>query len=142
MSYPKYNYKFDFLASFMEIKLKKKQIYKTITLKNVDFEYQFIKGAFEGTIGNKATKVVKIEKIYNRVTFEKFTCEVRYMLNKYPNKSVWELVKMMFNGPKSNTDPKVIYSGEYGIDQRFAANGMYGRGLYFADNSAYSINFC
>ena len=80
MSYPKYNYKFDFLASFMEIKLKKKQIYKIITLKPVDIEYEFIRGAFEGTIGNAAVKVRKIEKVYNRVLFEKFTLEVRYLL--------------------------------------------------------------
>ena len=97
LSYPKYNYRFDFLASFMEIKLKKRQIYKVVTLKPVDFEYQFIRGAFEDTIGpqenenamskvknilniSKPIQVKKIEKIFNRVTFEKFTREVRCML--------------------------------------------------------------
>ena len=80
VSFPKYNHKFDFLASFMEIKLKKKEFYKVITLKPVDIEYQFIRNAFEETIGHSGIKVKKIEKIYNRVTFEKFTLEVRSML--------------------------------------------------------------
>ena len=48
---------------------------------------------------------------------------------------------MMFYGPKPTTDPKVIYSGEYGIDQRFAADAMYGRGLAFADNSKYTSKY-
>ena len=37
-------------------------------------------------------KIKKIEKIYNKVTFERFTLEVRNILKKYPNKSIWDLV--------------------------------------------------
>lgn len=34
-----------------------------------------------------------------------------------------------------------ILNSEYGIDQRFARAGMYGTGIYFANNSNYSLAY-
>lgn len=59
------------------------------------------------------------------------------MMKKYPNTDVWDLVRLLFHGSK-NTDPWLIYASEYGLDMRFANEGMYGKGIYFANNSLYS----
>ena len=62
------------------------------------------------------------------------------MLMKYPSKKTWDLVKLMFHG-STGTDPKLIYESEYGLDNRYSKPGMYGTGIYFADNSSYSFNY-
>lgn len=59
---------------------------------------------------------------------------------KYPNKCFTEVVKLLFHGSK-NTDPKLIYGTENGLDLRFAKNGVWGQGIYFANNSRYSLNY-
>ena len=46
-------------------------------------------------------------------------------------------MKLLFHGTKQ-TEPEKIYSGEYGLDNRFSREGMYGNGIYFANNSKYS----
>ena len=121
------------------------------TLVNTDFEYKMVAEAFFATsegkynpdMGNVSryipkSKTIKIEKIYNPVIFDKFAGELRRTLIKYPSKSTWDLVKLMFHG-SGTTDPKLIYSGEYGLDNRYSKAGMYGNGIYFADNSSYSF---
>jgi hypothetical protein len=50
------------------------------------------------------------------------------------------LVKLLFNGTKE-TDPAEIFASEYGLDNRFAKKGMYGTGIYFADNAHYCRNY-
>ena len=46
----------------------------------------------------------------------------------------------MFHGSARGV-PKTIYESEDGLDIRFARMGMYGIGIYFADNSQYSHSF-
>jgi hypothetical protein len=48
-----------------------------------------------------------------------------------------DMVKHLFHGSK-HTEPQLIYASEEGLDIRFANEGIYGRGIYFADNSQYS----
>jgi hypothetical protein len=38
-------------------------------------------------------------------------------------------------------DPLLIATGEVGLDVNFSKVGTYGRGIYFADNAAYSNNY-
>jgi len=45
-------------------------------------------------------------------------------------------MKLLFNGTRS-TNPEVVLSSEYGLDNRFAREGFYGTGIYFADNAHY-----
>ena len=48
----------------------------------------------------------------------------------------------MFHGSgRGGVGPKAIYESEDGLDIRFARVGMYGTGLYFADNSEYSHQY-
>jgi len=50
------------------------------------------------------------------------------------------LVKLLFNGSRG-TNPYTVLASEYGLDNRFAREGMYGTGIYFADNSNYSRDY-
>lgn len=66
------------------------------------------------------------------------------MLKKYKDIPINKIVKHLFHGTK-NTNPELIYKSESGLDMRFSHNGMYGKGIYFAENSSYSngyAHFC
>ena len=62
------------------------------------------------------------------------------MLRKYPHKKLEDLMKCLFHGTRE-TNPKLIYSSEDGLDVRFSNAGAFGTGIYFADNSAYSHTY-
>lgn len=63
------------------------------------------------------------------------------MLHENPDKPLNQLLKHMFHGTRA-TDPSMVYSSKDGMDIRFAnAGGAYGAGNYFANNSAYSLNY-
>ena len=48
----------------------------------------------------------------------------------------------MFHGTgRGGAEPKLIYESEEGLDIRFARAGMFGTGIYFADNAAYSHTY-
>uniref|UniRef100_A0A7S3IGC6 PARP catalytic domain-containing protein n=1 Tax=Strombidium inclinatum TaxID=197538 RepID=A0A7S3IGC6_9SPIT len=46
----------------------------------------------------------------------------------------------MFHGPR-NTEPKEIYTSDYGLDHRHSQQGYYGNGIYFSDNANYCHNY-
>ena len=50
------------------------------------------------------------------------------------------MFRFLFHGTLS-TDPQLIYNSEDGLDLRFARNGMMGKGIYFAEDPAYSHNY-
>ena len=59
------------------------------------------------------------------------------MLRKYPHLQIDDILKHLFHGSR-DTAPNLIYETETGFDPRFSNSGMYGRGIYFADNANYS----
>ena len=62
--------------------------------------------------------------------------ELKKQFEKYPNKKPSQLIKLMFHGSgRGGANPKLIYESEEGLDVRFARAGMYGTGIYFADNA-------
>eukprot|EP00347_Sterkiella_histriomuscorum_P016706 403352164 len=85
-------------------------------------------------------QIVKIEKVFNCVIYERFIQEFKRMLRKYPHRTTKYILKHLFHGP-NQTDPKLIYESEIGLDARFAKAGAYGEGVYFANNSQYSHSF-
>ena len=87
---------------------------------------------FGGASG--AGHIVKIEKIYNCVIYEKFMNEFKRMLRKYKDLQINDMLKHLFHGSRQ-TKPDLIYGSEDGFDMRFSNSGVYGRGTYFADNS-------
>lgn len=90
-----------------------------------------------GVFGVNAGHVIKIEKIYNCVIYEKFINEFKRMLRKYKDLKINDMLKHLFHGSRG-TQPDLIYGSEDGFDMRFSNPGAYGRGTYFADNSQYS----
>ena len=50
------------------------------------------------------------------------------------------MVKLLFNG-SSTTCPLEIMKSDYGLDNRYAREGFYGNGIYFADNTKYCIDY-
>jgi hypothetical protein len=90
-------------------------------------------------MGNQP-RIIKIEKMYNCIIYEKFINEFKRMLRKYPMKNVHDIMKHLFHGTRT-TDPKLIYASEDGLDIRFSNAGAYGNGIYFANNSNYSSGY-
>jgi len=72
--------------------------------------------------------------------FDRFKGELQRNLRKNPTKSIWDIVKILFNGTR-DTNPTNILKSDYGLDNRFSREGMYGTGIYFADNSNYSKTY-
>ena len=85
-------------------------------------------------------RIIRIEKIHNVVLYEKFMNEFQRMLRKYPNLQIKDMMKHLFHGTRA-TSPKQIYTTEDGLDIRFSNSGMYGTGVYFADNAQYSHSY-
>jgi hypothetical protein len=71
---------------------------------------------------------------------KKFLTEIELSCEKYKNKSLTELIKLLFHGTKS-VAPKEIYDGNQGLDMRFSRPGMFGQGIYFADTPNYSNSY-
>ena len=71
---------------------------------------------------------------------EKFLIELKLACQKYKDKNLSQLVKFLFHGT-SSVEPKTILESESGLDMRFSRDGMYGQGIYFADNSEYSHRY-
>ena len=80
-------------------------------------------------------------KLENKSIQENFVNELKKNFDKYRDKAPSQLIKLMFHGSKAL--PNVIYESEDGLDIRLAnIGGAAGQGIYFADNSAYSIGYC
>ena len=47
---------------------------------------------------------------------------------------------MLWHGTRLN-DPKFIYEGNEGFDMKFSSEGLWGRGLYFADKASYGNSY-
>ena len=97
-------------------------------------------GAMPPGAGGRMPTINKVEKIYNCVIYEKFINEFKRMLRKYPQKGINDIMKHLFHGTRQ-TDPKMIYGSEDGLDIRFSNPGAYGTGVYFANNSLYSSTY-
>eukprot|EP00455_Lapot_gusevi_P000932 TRINITY_DN10388_c0_g1_i8.p1 TRINITY_DN10388_c0_g1~~TRINITY_DN10388_c0_g1_i8.p1 ORF type:complete len:139 (+),score=2.51 TRINITY_DN10388_c0_g1_i8:27-419(+) len=46
----------------------------------------------------------------------------------------------LFHGSRAN-HPSMIYKDQFGFDMRYCESGLWGRGIYFATNSAYSDDY-
>ena len=68
--------------------------------------------------------------------------ELKKNFDKYKDKVPSQLIKIMFHGSGRGAQANAIYESEDGLDIRFSRGGAAGQGIYFADNSAYSIGYC
>jgi len=86
-------------------------------------------------------KVLKVTKLENKTVQANFINELKKQFDKYRDKKPSQLIKLLFHGSGRGCEPKMIYESEDGLDIRFARQGMYGTGIYFADNSGYSHSY-
>ena len=47
----------------------------------------------------------------------------------------------LWHGTKLNK-PSLFYEGEEGFDIKYSNQGMWGKGIYFAENASYSLKYC
>lgn len=87
--------------------------------------------------GIPTATLLRVQRIQHKPLWMKYS----YMMKSLKDKNSEELdpmgEKWLWHGTR-NTDPKVIWQDEVGLDMRFCAAGFWGRALYFAQNSAYS----
>ena len=93
-----------------------------------------------GFVGGQP-KINSILKLENKTVQANFMNELKKQFDKYQDKKPSQLIKLMFHGSGHGAPPKQIYESEEGLDIRFARAGMYGTGIYFADNSQYSHSY-
>lgn len=98
-------------------------------------EYTRVQGEFNLTLPQR--KVVKIYRIQNKPLWNKY-CECSKDMMKVNEGILKE--ELLFHGTRTN-NPELIYKGDSGFDMRHSANGVWGRGNYFAKNSSYSDGY-
>ena len=100
-------------------------------------EFKFIADLFNRTFTQGQAKIESIQKLQNMFVQEKFMTEFKLLCTKYKEKSLTQMVKLLFHGARA-VPPNQIYESETGLDARFSRDGAYGQGIYFADNADYS----
>ena len=105
--------------------------------KNTSEDYKKISNLFNMTMKDKFN-IKSIEKIYNKKLFKLYSINEKLLNEKLENKIN---KTFLFHGT-SETDPKVIYGGnDESFDMRLSNEGMWGKGIYFAENASYSNDY-
>ena len=108
-------------------------------------EYSAVARNFMDTLP-RAT-IVSIVKIHNRQCWDSFVRKVKQIV--FPEaspegtpdfKENTLLIKPLFHG-SSDTHPDVIIRDSVGFSIEYAREGMWGRGIYFAQNAKYSHGY-
>jgi hypothetical protein len=128
--YPKYWTDFENLSY-------KTSIYNTVSVDLNSQEALAMLQKFSKTL--KTAEIVRIERIQNLVAFSKYKKEVKLMKQKYQDEEI-EIEKYKFHGTR-DTDPFKLIQSEEGFDMRFSRAGMWGAGIYFAENANYSDKY-
>ena len=98
-------------------------------------EYTRVQGEFNLTLPQR--KVLKIYRIQNKVLWDKYRNRSKKMM--VVNEGILK-EELLFHGTRTN-NPELIYKDESGFDMRHSAQGMWGRGNYFAKNASYSDGY-
>lgn len=98
-------------------------------------EYERVTNQFLLTLPN--AEILRVERIQNKMIMRRYFHRSQLMKD-FGTKGLRE--ELLFHGT-SQIQPELIYKGDEGFDMRFSADGMWGRGNYFAVNSAYSHNY-
>jgi len=79
--------------------------------------------------------IYQIERVQNKWLWEKYYVQKQRMEKKLLRRH--NIEKLLFHGT-SKTRPEQIYNGQDGFDPKFASDGLWGRGTYFATSASYS----
>ncbi|KAL9961372.1 hypothetical protein ACROYT_G030296 [Oculina patagonica] len=82
----------------------------------------------------RAAVVVDIQRVQNKWLYRKYAIQRHLLKDKNGPTCINE--KELFHGTRQK-NPDVIWTGEDGFDMRYSADGMWGRGTYFASEAAY-----
>ena len=107
-----------------------------INLRTDSDEFFTVARSFFATLPNM--KIISIEKIINKVCWERFKRNVELQVSKFGENCL--MIKPLFHGTR-NTHPRSIYEHPVGFSMDYANLGMWGKGLYFAVNASYSAHF-
>ena len=92
------------------------------------------------TMPNADDQIVKVERIQNVHLWDYYYMRRRRMTKLLRGRSLNE--QSVWHGTSAR-NPASIYEDEQdGFMMQYAAEGMWGRGLYFADKAEYSNNYC
>jgi len=109
-----------------------------ITLYSNNIEFQNIAKLFQSTLSNST--ILKIEKIINHRLKSLYDLELQHVKQKHNYDPSIGYVKLLFHGTKI-AHPSKIYNSEKGFMMQYAGDGMWGRGMYFAQNASYSDRY-
>ncbi|CAI2362654.1 unnamed protein product [Moneuplotes crassus] len=114
----------------------KTSIYNTV---KVDLSSSEAKKIFDFVkkSGSKA-KILQIERIQNLAAYQKYSKEKEMIQQKYEDGE--RIESLLFHGT-SITNPTTVISSEEGFDMRFSRQGLWGRGIYFAEKMEYSDKY-
>ena len=92
-------------------------------------EFAMVRQRVRDTMTN--ARVTRVDRVQNRRLFEKYEFEKKHMLCRSKQ------CRLLFHGTRSIA-PRDIYDGSDGFDMRFSKEGLWGKALYFAQDSSYS----
>lgn len=95
-------------------------------------EFKHIKAEFNKHVN---AEIKFIERIQNRLLWTKFEAERESLRAKFP----FDPIHQLWHGHKL-TPLESITEGDEGFDMRFANNGRYGHGIYFAISPKYCMD--
>ena len=78
--------------------------------------------------------IAKIERIQNKHLWKYYQNQIEFLKDK--GSPINE--KFLFHGSAVLRVPDLLYDGEIGFQMQFSNAGMWGRGIYFAENASYS----
>eukprot|EP01043_Picozoa_sp_COSAG02_P032795 COSAG02_NODE_2207_length_9517_cov_3.723508_2_plen_383_part_00 len=101
-------------------------------------EYNAVRDRMRATMREVGRQIQRIQRVQNVLLWEYYCMRKELMTKRSgsdPNEvSVWHSTR--------STDPKIIYSDtQDGFMMQYSAKGMWGTGLYFAENASYSDGY-
>jgi hypothetical protein len=80
--------------------------------------------------------ILKVYIIMNNYLWQSFKIGIQQLKDRGTN----ENCKFLWHGTR-HTNLKQLYEGEEGFDIKYSNDGMWGRGLYFAENASYNRGY-
>ena len=97
-------------------------------------KYEEVKKEFEKTLSSK--KILKIELVMHKPKYKDFVYRKECLQNAgFPG-----LTRSLFHGSRQKPADYLIQNID-GLDPQFSDGGMWGRGVYFAENASYSDSY-
>ncbi|KAI6646906.1 Sacsin-like [Oopsacas minuta] len=131
--------------SLMMTQIENFDLYPTLTKEELlpdSDEYSAVARNFMNTLPNAT--IMTVLKIHHKTCWDNFVKNIKRKIEPQDGddgssnfRENTLLIKPLFHG-SSSTDPEVIIQDPVGFNVKYAKEGMWGRGIYFAQNASYS----